>query len=233
MTKSRLRALLLGTASVMALLTGCSTVETLTNTGTFPGNYDTVAYKAKDPSAIRVKVSLEDRMVYVMEGSRPLLVTPITIGTSGKGTPLGSYRVTNKELNKRSGSYGFWVKGGEIVSGESGRAPGGGYHYVGYPMPYWVQFKPEYGFHAGAVWPTAHSHGCIRIHPNVAPKFFALVHEGTPVTIATSLPEDATIGKNVARPNDYAWKDKPAATLISGPSSHAFSNPPEQLLVTQ
>ena len=54
MTKSRLRALLLGTASVMALLTGCSTVETVTNTGTFPGNYNTVAYKAKDPSAIRV-----------------------------------------------------------------------------------------------------------------------------------------------------------------------------------
>jgi len=100
-------------------------------------------------------------------------------------------------------------------------------------MPYWVQFKPEYGFHAGAVWPTAHSHGCIRIHPNVAPKFFALVHEGTPVTIATSLPEDATVGKNVTRPNDYAWKDKSAALLISGPSSHAFSTPPEQLLVNQ
>ena len=121
MTKSRLRPLLLGTASVMALLTGCSTVETVTNTGTFPGNYNTVAYKPKDPSAIRVKVSLEDRMVYVMEGSRPLLVTPITIGTSGKGTPLGSYRVTNKELNKRSGSYGFWVNGNEVVAGESGR----------------------------------------------------------------------------------------------------------------
>jgi lipoprotein-anchoring transpeptidase ErfK/SrfK len=233
MTKSPLRALFLGAAAGMALLSGCTTTETTSTNGTFPGNYTTVAYKAKDPSAIRVKVSLENRMVYVMEGSQPLLVTPVTIGTNGKGTPLGSYRVTNKELNKRSGSYGFWVKGNEIVAGESGRAPGGGYHYVGYPMPYWVQFKPEYGFHAGAVWPTAHSHGCIRIHPNVAPKFFALVHEGTPVTIQTSLPEDATVGKSVARPNDYAWKDKSAALLISGPSSHAFSSPQEPLLVTQ
>jgi hypothetical protein len=74
----------------MALLSGCTTTETTSTTGTFPGNYTAVAYKAKDPSAIRVKVSLQNGMVYVMEGTRPLLVTPVTVGTIGKGTPLGS-----------------------------------------------------------------------------------------------------------------------------------------------
>ena len=225
MTKFRLRALLLGTISGLTLLTGCNTIQTATNTGTFPGNYSAVVSKPKDPSAVRVKVSLEDRMVYVMEGEHPLLVTPCTIGVPGKSTPTGSYRVTGKEKDKRSASYGFWVKGGQVIAGESGRAPGGGYHYVGYPMPYWVEFKPEYGFHAGAVWPVAHSHGCIRLHPNVAPKFFALVHEGTPITIVRSLPEDATIGKNVERPNDYTWKDPAASLLTSGPSSRAFGSP--------
>ena len=233
MTKLRLRVLFLGAASGLTLLTGCNTLETVTNTGTFPGNYNAVAYKPKDPGAVRVKVSLEDRMVYVMEGERPLLVTPCTVGIVGKSTPTGTYHVTLKERDKRSASYGFWVSGSTVVAGEAGRPPGSGYHYVGYPMPYWVEFKPEYGFHAGAVWPVPHSHGCIRLHPNVAPKFFTLVHEGTPITIAHSLPEDASIGRNVQRPNDYAWKDPAASLLISGPSSHAFPGAEAAVLASQ
>src|SRR5260370_42543564 len=85
-------------------------------------------------------------------------------------------------------------------------------HYVGYPMAYWVQFKPEYGFHAGPVWPIPHSHGCIRLHPNAAPKFFALVHQGTPVDIDQSQPEDQTIGKEVLqvwRFDLISWADAP------------------------
>jgi lipoprotein-anchoring transpeptidase ErfK/SrfK len=233
MTKSLLRALLLGAASGIAFLTGCTTTETTSTSGTFPGNYTAVAYKPKDPGAVRVKVSLENAMIYVMEGDRPLLVTPCTIGVPGKSTPTGAYHVLDKEKDKRSASYGFWVKGGQIIVGESTRAPGSGYHYVGYPMPYWVEFKPEYGFHAGAVWPVPRSHGCIHVHPNVAPKFFALVHSGTPVTIFRSLPEDATIGKNVARPKDYTWKDPVASLLISGPSSHSFNGPQEPALANQ
>jgi lipoprotein-anchoring transpeptidase ErfK/SrfK len=231
MTRPRL-TLLIAIAAGFALLTGCQSV-TNPVTGTFPGNYNTVAYKPKNSGAVRVKVSLQNRMIYVMEGGRPLLVTPCTIGVPGKTTPTGSYQVTRKIKDKRSGSYGFWVKGNQVIAGEAGRAPGSGFHYVGYPMPYWVEFKPQYGFHAGPVWPIAHSHGCVRIHPNVAPKFFALVHEGTPVTITGSLPEDQTIGAKVQRPNDYAWKDPAGSALISGPSSASFGSTKEQLLVVQ
>jgi hypothetical protein len=232
MTRSHLLTFLAGTAICFALLTGCTTITTPI-TGTFPGNYNAVAYKPKDPGAVKVKVSLQNRMIYVMEGDRPLLVTPCTIGVPGKSTPSGSYRVTQKIKDKRSASYGFWVKGNEIIAGEAGRAPGSGFHYVGYPMPYWVEFKPEYGFHAGAVWPVAHSHGCVRLHPNVAPKFFALVRDGTSITIASSLPEDQTIGAKVERPNDYSWSDPAGSTLISGASSGSFPAPKEPLLATQ
>jgi lipoprotein-anchoring transpeptidase ErfK/SrfK len=233
MKRSRLLTLLAGTSTGFALLTGCTTSTTGPTTGTFPGNYNAVAYKPKDPGAVRVKVSLQNRMVYVMEGDKPLLVTPCTIGVSHAPTPTGGYRVTEKIKDKRSASYGFWVKGNEIVAGESGKAPGSGFHYVGYPMPYWVEFKPQYGFHAGAVWPVAHSHGCIRLHPNVAPKFFALVHSGTSVTIAGSLPEDQTVGAKVQRPNDFEWKDPAGSLLISGTASGAFPAPQEPLLATQ
>ena len=222
------RALFAGTAIAFALLTGCETLST-----SFSRKYEVNAYKPHNPDAVRVKVSLQNRMVYVMEGNTPLLVTPTTIGKAGATTPTGSYHVSDKIRRKRSMTYGFWARGNDVRPGTSDHSPGGGYHYVGYPMPYWVEFKPEYGFHAGAVWPVPRSHGCIHVHPNVAPKFFALVRSGTPVTISRSLPEDATIGKNVARPKDYTWKDPVASLLISGPSSHSFNRPQEPALANQ
>jgi len=222
---NRLGTIAVVAAAGSALLTGCGTV-TQTSTGTFPGNYKVAAYKPTNPSNVRVKVSLGNRMVYVMEGDRPLLVTPGTIGIPGKSTPTGSFHVTNKIREKRSGSYGFWVNGSNIVPGISGKAPGSGYHYVGYPMAYWVEWEPEYGFHSGPVWPVPHSHGCIRLHPNAAPKFFALVHQGTPVSIAQSQPEDQTVGRNVLRPTDYSLPDPAASYMVS---NAVFAAPQEPL----
>jgi hypothetical protein len=224
-----LRAILVGTSIGFALLTGCSTTS-LQTSSTFPGPYPVVAYKPKDPNDVRVKVSLQNRMVYVMEGSRSLLVTPGTIGVPDKPTPTGNFHVSDKIRDKRSNSYGFWVNGSSVVAGTSDKRPGPGYHYIGYPMAYWVQFRPEYGFHAGPVWPIPHSHGCIRLHPSAAPKFFALVHQGMPVDIARSQPEDQTIGKNVTRPADYKYPDPAGSYMVS---NAVFTKPQEPLLQNQ
>ena len=111
----------------------------------------------------------------------------------GKGTPLGSFSAYTKIRNKRSGSYG------------------------NYPMPFWVEFKSAYGFHGGWVHSSNVTHGCVRLPWNVAPKFWALVPQGTRISIATSQPEDATIGRNIPRlndgpapewPKDVLWTDK-------------------------
>ncbi len=225
-----MRSLCLRTLALVALagslfLTGCNTPLTL---GKKP--YTVVAYKPRNPENVRVKVSLENRMVYVMEGNRPLLVTPTTIGKEGAVTPTGSYRVIEKIQRKRSNTYGFWVRGNDVRVGTSSHSPGSGFHYVGYPMAYWVGFKPAYGFHQGAVWPIPHSHGCLRLHPQAAPKFFALVRMGTPVNVARSQPEDATIGKTAPRPADYNDPDLPAAILTS---DKAFAPIPGPLLVPQ
>ena len=90
-------------------------------------------------------------------------------------------------------------------------------------MGYWCEFSPAYGFHQGYVWPVPRSHGCIRLHKNVASKFFALVHSGTPVNIADTQPEDATIGANVQRPTDYQDAD-PAPSYTA--SDRVFDSPP-------
>ena len=205
------------TAAGLAFLTGCTTQ---TGVGGSSSSYNPVAYKPHNPSAVRVKVSLSKQVVYVMEGSKPLLVAATNVGIPGKPTPSGHFNITRKEKDKRSGTYGFYRSGGVVRPAEAGHGSG---EYVGYPMAFWCEFKPEYGFHQGYVWPVPRSHGCLRLHHNVAPKFFALVHVGTPVDIAQTQPEDATIGANVQRPTDYNDPD-PAPSYMA--SSAVFASPP-------
>ena len=192
-------------AIVATVLAGCAQFQTRPV-------YDQPAYKPKDPSKVVVKVSLDKQMVYVMEGNRPLLVTACCVGTTAHPTPKGSFCVTRKIRNKRSGEYGFDVRAGSISPSEAGHCSG---HYVGYPMPYWVEFCPGYGFHLGWVWPVPKSHGCVRIHANDAGDFFELVKVGTPVRIASTQPEDATLGAKTPRPQDFNDPDLPAPLLTA------------------
>jgi lipoprotein-anchoring transpeptidase ErfK/SrfK len=210
----------------LLLCAGCQTIPSPAPRLT----YDPVGYKPKNPSNVVIKVSLQNRMVYVMEGERPLLVAATAIGTPKNPTPRGRFRVTRKIENKRSSSYGFWVKGDTIIAGKSSRPPGSGYRYVGFPMQYWVQWMPAYGFHVGSVWPIPRTHGCLRLHQNAAREFFALARLGTPVYIAQSQPEDATLGKSAPRPQDYNDPDPPNSILTS---PQAFKVDPSQYLREQ
>ena len=208
-------------ALILTLLGGCETPL-----GTNP---NPLAYKPHNPANVRVKVSLSTEQVYVLEGDRPLLVAATCVGVPGnKPTPCGNFTVTNKIAHKRSGSYGFYVNGGQIVPAEAGHGSG---TYVGHPMPYWVEFAPSYGFHEGFVWPAPHTHGCLRLHKNVAAKFFALVSVGTPVHIAYTQPEDQTIGRNVPRPVDFRDPEPDARLLIN--DATAFPAPSGPLLIEQ
>src|ERR1700730_7051012 len=114
------RALYIGTAIAFALLTGCETFTTALSSK----KYEVSAYKPRDPGAVRGKVSLQSRMVYVMEGNRTLLVTPTTIGKAGATTPTCAYHVTDKIRRKRSMTYGFWARGNDVRPGISDRSPG-------------------------------------------------------------------------------------------------------------
>jgi hypothetical protein len=167
-----------------------------------------------NPADISVRVSLSNRAVYVFEKGEPRFAAAVAIGTPEDPTPLGNFKVFSKQPRKRSGTYGFFVKGEEIVPGKASQMPSG-YKYVGYPMPWWVEFSSGYGFHAGAVWPSPRTHGCLRLHRTIAGEFFNLVNSGTPVHIANSLPEDATIGKTIPRPTDFDAPDSPRSILVT------------------
>ena len=212
--------LLLLTSAGLAFLSGCA--------GNIGRPYNVTAYKPHNPNNVRVKLSLARQNVYVMEGDRCLLAAATCVGTTQKPTPRGNFTIYRKEADKRSGSYGFRVQGDRIVGAQASDPISG--RYVGYPMAYWCEFAPAYGFHSGYVHPIPKTHGCVRLQKSVAPKFYELVRIGTPVNIATTQPEDATLGPKVQRPTDYKDPDPPAAYMVS---SRVFERPQGPLLIEQ
>jgi len=147
------------------VLSGCETMS-------LSKHYDQSAYKPKNPNNVVVKASLDNKMVYIMEGNKPLLVTATAIGRPETPTPRGNFRVFNKIADKRSNSYGYWIRGEEIVAAKRSNRP------------------------SGSVWPSPRTHGCLRLHKNDAADFYALVKNGTPVNIARTQPKDSTLGAN-------------------------------------
>ena len=176
--------------------------------------YDRPATLPKNPSAVRVKVSLSKQRVYVMEGSTALLVMPVSVGAPGTSTPSGSFTVFNKESKHRASTHGYAYSGNQVKKTMASGTPSG-WSFKGTPMPYWCEFKANYGFHTG--WLKHHpcSHGCIRMHENLAPKFFKLVKVGTPVNISYSQPEDSTLG-NISLPPDSGPLPDYAGTMYTG-----------------
>lgn len=196
-------ALLAVAALAVASLSSCSTTSSSGGGGGMAAYnaYDRPAKLPKNPSNVRVKVSIQNQMAYVLEGNEPLLVMPVGVGKAGSVTPSGSFRIFRKNHYQRANTHGFAYKGNDIRQTYLAKKPAG-YSFKGTPMPYWCEFKPAYGFHTGWMKPYPCTHGCLRMHHNVSPKFFKLVSNGTPVSIAQTQPEDATIGRNIPRPPD-------------------------------
>jgi hypothetical protein len=213
------RLILLAGAGCLPLLTGCEMGRMVSGGRA----YHVTAHRPNDPSAVRVKVSLAKQNVYVMEGDRCLMAVATSVGIPAKPTPHGTFTIYSKQEHKRSGSYGFSVQGDRVVPSTGG----GSGRYVGYPMGYWCEFAPAYGFHQGFVHPYPRTHGCLRLHGEAAAKFYALVRIGTPVHIATTQPEDATIGPKVQRVDDSKAPDPDPRMMVT---DAAFQKPSGPLL---
>ena len=192
-------------AAAALFLTSCGTMTSVSS-----GSYRVVAHKPHDPSKVEVKLSLSTQNLFVVEpdkeGDRLLMAVQGNVGKPGAATPTGSYTIYNKEKNRRRQS-------------EPDR---------GYPMAYWCEFKPAYGFHEGFVHPAPHTHGCVRLHREAAARLFALTRIGTPVIIQNSLPEDKKWGSEVRRLDQSKDPDPPRSLMLS---DAWFKDPPGPLLV--
>jgi hypothetical protein len=196
--KSRFSILLAGIS--LALLGGCA------GGGPVSRPYHVVAYKPHNPDNVCVKLSTSTQNLYVMEGDRLLMAAKANVGKPGTPTPSGHFTIINKDKTRRRQSEPD----------------------AGYPMAYWCEFAPAYGFHEGFVHPYPHTHGCVRLHKEAAARLFALVRIGTRVEVANSLPEDAKYGKQV-QPLDQSHDPDPPRALLLSPSW--FRDPPGPLLI--
>ena len=185
--KQTLRSLLLIAAA--AALSSCAAVKK----GNYSTSFDPPAKAVKNPAAVKVKLSTSAQRVYVMEGNEVLLATPCSVGTASSPTPLGTYSIYSKTANRRRVS-----------------SPG-----AGYPMTFWMEFKSAYGMHWGFVKPYPCTHGCVRLPIAAAKKIFGMVRTGTPIIIASSHPEDATIGKSLPVLDDSTLPDPPDSYMLS------------------
>ena len=190
----KFRLIRLFSAAAMATLAlGLGACTTLTTSQKTSFDFDPPVQQPKNPAAVQVKLSTGAQRLYVVEGNTVLLATPVTVGKSATPTPLGNFTIYSKQANRRRFS-----------------SPGSGY-----PMTYWMEFKPAYGMHWGFVKPTPATHGCVRMPLNAARKTFALIRSGTPLHIARTQPWDDTIGKSLPVLDDSALPDPPLAYMLS------------------
>ncbi len=172
---SRFVALLL--AGLSLALGACSTVSDLVTTH-IPSR------QSGRPSVV---VSLREQKARLFRGKVMVAESRISSGREGYRTPTGRFRVRRKDIDHRSSLYGDYVDdGGRMVRPNvdvrKHRKPRGA-RYRGAPMPFYVEFLPSYGLHAGYLPGEPASHGCIRMPYWKARQFYNAVRVGTPVTV--------------------------------------------------
>lgn len=140
-------------------------------------------------SETKVIINLSDQRACLVEQGRITLVSPIASGKPGWSTPTGNFRILNKDVDHRSRSFGLVIDAyGRVVNANASPGsyvPRGG-HYEPAPMPYFMEFSPAVGMHAGYLPGYPASHGCVRMPRDLALLFFERVAIGTPVRVVGS-----------------------------------------------
>lgn len=70
-------------------------------------SFDSPAIKPQNKNNVRIKISTSNQALYVVEGSKVLLATPVTVGGQGATTPLGNYTVLKKDHKHRANTHGW------------------------------------------------------------------------------------------------------------------------------
>jgi len=163
--------------TALMILSGCSTVTDMVTSNIPEGH-------SGRPSIV---VSLRAQEAYLYRAGQRTASSRISSGREGYRTPVGRFQVIRKDEDHRSSVYGDYVDdSGRVVkanvdSRRNGKPPHS--HFVGAPMPYFIEFSPGYGLHQGYLPGVAASHGCIRMPYWKARQFYNAAHLGTVVVI--------------------------------------------------
>lgn len=223
MTAFQSRLISMASAAMALCLSACSSGFGGASLSSYQA-YDLPTKLPSNPAKVHVKVSLSKQRTYVMEGNEILLAMPVSVGTPSTPTPTGKFTIFRKERFHRANTHGYAHKDGQIIQTYLRNRPAG-WSFKGTPMPYWCEFKANYGFHTGWIKHHPCTHGCIRMHENLAPKFFRMVKEGTPVSIAYSQPEDSIVGSIPLPPDSGPLPDYPGSMYVGDGYFHRHRSP--------
>lgn len=137
---------------------------------------------------VLLEIVINEQRLYVYRGGKQIGYTKISTGREGHSTPVGNYTILSKIKDYHSNLYGSFVDNvtGKTVdnNAEIGQKPPAGTHYQAAPMPYFQRLSWEgVGLHEGFLPGYADSHGCIRVHRDMAQHLFEVTQVGTPVLI--------------------------------------------------
>jgi hypothetical protein len=150
---------------------------------------DTVSYwdGAGVPGKPSVKIRLGEQRAYFYKSGQLVGISQLSTGREGLDTPVGQFKINQKDIGHASSRYGDYVDANDNVvvpniDNEKDPKPPGT-KFKGAPMPYFMRIVGGVGMHAGYLPGYPASHGCIRMPEFMAEDFFNNVEAGTPVTI--------------------------------------------------
>ena len=165
--------------ATLMVVSGCSTVNDMVTSNIPEGHSGRAS----------IVVSLRAQEAYLYREGNRTASSRISSGREGYRTPVGRFQVIRKDENHRSSVYGDYVDdSGHVlkanVDSRHDRKPAHS-HFVGAPMPYFLEFSPGYGLHQGYLPGVPASHGCIRMPYWKARQFYNAAHMGTVVVVKT------------------------------------------------
>jgi lipoprotein-anchoring transpeptidase ErfK/SrfK len=135
-----------------------------------------------------VRINRREQKAYFYKSGVLVGVSRISSGKEDKGTPPGSYKISQKSKYHKSTLYGV-IKDkatGETVNESADiriDKPGPGQVFYNAPMPNFMRFDGAVGMHTGYLPGYPASAGCVRLPHHMSEKFFDNVEIGTPVIV--------------------------------------------------
>jgi len=135
-----------------------------------------------------IVIDLSDQTASFYKGAKLVGVSAISTGREGFATPVGSYRILQKNPNHVSNLYGDYVdaSGNVVVRnvGVNKDPKPEGTSFRGAPMPYFMRLTNSgVGMHQGFLPGVPDSHGCIRMPEKMVKIFFDNAPLKTPVRV--------------------------------------------------
>jgi L,D-transpeptidase catalytic domain len=134
-----------------------------------------------------VVIYLKEQRAYFYKADQLVGVSQVSAGREGHNTPIGNYKIMQKDHDHASNLYGDYVDAaGNVVQkdvdvGKDPKPPGA--IFKGAPMPFFMRITGGVGMHKGYLPGYPASHGCIRMPGKMAEAFYNNVEVGTPVQI--------------------------------------------------